>query len=237
MEEIFKYPRLYVPEDLSSKQTIALSQAHAHYLKSVLRQNDADTIRLFNGRDGEWVGTLENLSKKAGAVVLKDQTRSQTQEAQSAKLLFAPIKKKRLDILIEKAVELGVSELHPVITERTENRKLNMERMQNQIIEGAEQNERLTIPTLHEPEPLYEKIQNWTTPIIWASERSDNTIPIQKAENPESFLIGPEGGFTPKEAEFLSARTTIQPVSLGTEILRAETAAIYCLSFARLSKT
>lgn len=230
-DETFKFPRLYVDVDLGEEKSIALAPPQAHYFRTVLRRQDGDPVRLFNGRDGEWLGHLQNLSKKAGEVKLEKQLKSQPQGARRIHLFFAPIKKHRMDWLIEKAVELGATDFHPILTQNTETRKINEERMQKQIFEAAEQCERLAIPALHPLETLEIFLQHWpeNIPILACLERF-NAPPLSKETSRDtdlSLLIGPEGGFTSKEKEKI-AKMAI-PVSLGDTILRCETAAIKAL--------
>ncbi len=236
MKNIHKQPRLYCNQDLSAETPVSLSSGQAHYLKSVMRLGETATIRLFNGRHGEWVGSLSALNKKAGTVILEKQLKEQPVSPPVLHLLFAPIKKNRMDFLIEKAVELGVTDLHPVITAHTEVRKLKTERIETQIIEAAEQCERLTLPHLHKPESLDQKLKNWTknTQIFWAAERLETSTNLANTNKHNAFLIGPEGGFDDSEIKTLTSCAFIKPISLGEEILRAETASLYCLSHARL---
>jgi len=233
-DKLWTYPRILVDEDLEKGATIPLSKHHAHYFNTVLRKQSNDKIRLFNTRDGEWLGTLQNLSKKHGGVTLEVQTRTQDEPDERTSLFFAPIKKSRMDILIEKAVELGVTDLHPVITSRTQNAKLKYERLQAQITEAAEQCERLTIPRLHDIIKLDTLPTDQT--IYACIERDDEDrkpVFIANITNKAPcFLIGPEGGFSDEEIKKLHQQTHIQPVSLGPRIYRAETASIICLAHA-----
>ena len=148
-KHIYKYPRLYLNEKFAENERIFLSIEHVHYLKNVLRKNKGDILRLFNGHDGEWLARIDELSKKICAVILTENIKNQPSVRASLNLYFSPIKKQRMDFLIEKAVELGVDGLYPVIMNRTENRKLNIERTRTQIIEAAEQCERMSLPMLH----------------------------------------------------------------------------------------
>ena len=131
-----KSPRLYVSNDLADKGIVPLSKEHAHYLLSVLRKTDGDLVRVFNGRHGEYVAQLCPLTKKSGELRDLKQIRPQPDSGHQIHLYFAPIKKDRLSFLIEKAVELGVTDLHPVITAHTENRKPNIEKIHSYIITG-----------------------------------------------------------------------------------------------------
>lgn len=233
--ETFKLPRLYISADLREEESITLETPQAHYFRNVLRRQDGDLVRLFNGRDGEWLGHLQNLTKKAGSVVLKKQLKAQPQKARRVHLLFAPIKKHRMDWLIEKAVELGATDFHPILTQNTDVRKINEERTQKQIFEAAEQCERLEIPVFHGIEKLETVLQRWPDhiPVLACLERFD-AVPIAQ-QAPKStdiaLLIGPEGGFTSEEKESIAKQAI--PVCLGETVLRCETAVIKALILAQ----
>lgn len=237
MDEYYKLPRLYVDAPLDKDARVALSADQAHYLRNVLRREAGAQIRLFNGKDGEWRGALETPGKRDAAVLLTDQLRQQPAQTRAIHLLFAPIKKTPMEFLVEKAVELGATDLHPVITARTENRNLNESRLRAQIFEAAEQCERLMIPALHTPAPLFDALKKWdeVRPLLACLERAENAPYISEImpAGPLGILIGPEGGFTPEERERLLALSFVKPVSLGESVLRAETAALKALSLIR----
>ena len=236
--DLFKLPRLYVDQPLAQDQALALPDSQAHYLGTVLRRTAGDRVRLFNGRDGEFLAVLEMPSRKnivaKPVQLLKPQPTAKTQ----THLLFAPLKKDALDFLIEKAVELGATHLHPVLTQNTEVRRLNEERVRQQIIESAEQTERMDIPQLAAPTELITLLESWNTEIkIHAGverDKSIDSLPHKYSDN-AAFLIGPEGGFTAQEKSALASRDFVVPVTLGDTILRAETAALFCLSARRLT--
>lgn len=236
-KQLWTYPRILVDDDLKSEATLTLSKEHAHYFKNVLRREDGHNIRLFNTRDGEWLGTLQNLGKKSGEVKLLRQTRTQPQHINKTELFFAPIKKSRMDILIEKAVELGVTDLHPILTARTENRKIKTERIESQIREATEQCERLTTPKLHAMVNINALPTDKTIHACIERGNEREKSPFINEINGENlaFLIGPEGGFTDEEIQSLCEKPSIQPISLGDRIYRAETASIVCLTHATLS--
>jgi 16S rRNA (uracil1498-N3)-methyltransferase len=236
-EQLWTYPRILVDDDLEDGNTIPLSKSHAHYFKTVLRKQASDKIRLFNTRHGEWLGEFTNLSKKSGEVTLLQQTRTQDESSEKTSLFFAPIKKSRLNILIEKAVELGVTDLHPVLTARTQHAKLKTERIESQIREAAEQCERLSIPKLHAMVNINHLPTDITihTCIERNDEKSAPFVSDVKSES-MAFLVGPEGGFTDTEIQKLQDQQNIIPISLGERIYRAETASIICLTHATLSK-
>ncbi len=236
MKEYYKHPRLYLKDPIAKNMELPLSADQVHYLKNVLRKGAGDFVRLFNGKDGEWIARISGLEKKGGLAKAESQLRAQGAVTQRIHLFFAPIRKQRLDILIEKAVELGVSEFHPVITRRTENRKLNMERLNAQIFEAAEQCERLELPILHEAADLPRVIRATRPYPVFACLERDGASPLSARHFGAEFgfLIGPEGGFDDDEIAMIRA-SGAQSVSLGEAVLRAETAAIACLSYAKLS--
>lgn len=225
-------PRLYTPHDLSENATVSLDATQVHYLKNVLRRGCGDGVRLFNGRDGEWLGHIEALSKKACAVMMVELLREQPPSSSRRALYFSPIKKNRLDIVIEKAVELGVTDLHPIITARTENRRMNSERVQAHIIEAAEQCERLSVPALHPVVTFDAMIHALDARLYACIERSQDSAVLSDVPRGEAaaYCIGAEGGFDAREVQLMRAHDMITPVCLGRNILRAETAAIVCLA-------
>lgn len=238
-DALFKLPRLYVLSALFANNPINLSADQAHYFKTVLRRQDGDDVRIFNGQDGEWLCRLQDLGKKGGLAVPHQQLRPQPETTRSVHLYFAPIKKTRLEWLIEKAVELGATALHPVITQNTDIREINAERTRQQIIEAAEQCERLDVPTLHDP-VKFNQLQDHIPAgvrFMAAVERLD-AASINNAiadKDDVAILIGPEGGFSGEEIAAIRKQSTWVPVTLGPRILRAETAACAALAAVMLS--
>ena len=227
-----KLPRLYIDTTLNADQSFALDKAQSHYLGHVLRLNSGDQLRVFNGRDGEWLCSIDYIGKKDGQARAMECIRPQPEPSKGITLLCAPIKKHRMDFMIEKAVELGAHAIHPVLTQNTDVRKVNDERITQQIIEAAEQCERLNIPTLKPISALNKALNEYST-IYAALERIDGIPHISeiKADGGAAFLIGPEGGFGAEEIDLLRQHKNIVSVSLGDDILRAETAALYGLAF------
>lgn len=225
-----KLPRLYVANALESGADILLDAAQGHYLRSVMRLGAGAQIRLFNGRDGEFLAELQEIGKRGAGARIGECIRPQTPLSRRIHLIFAPIKKARLDILTEKAVELGATDLHPVISARTENRKFNPEKLEAQIVEALEQCERLHKPILHAGVALPALLKNWKGPDILACIERADAAPLAKQKGDIALLIGPEGGFTPDEIAAISASPACTPVSLGEAVLRAETAALCGLS-------
>ncbi|MDF1734643.1 MAG: 16S rRNA (uracil(1498)-N(3))-methyltransferase [Minwuia sp.] len=233
-------PRLFIDADLKPDQALTLTGNQHHYLGKVLRLGAGATVKLFNGCDGEWRGVIDHMSRQGAEIALTEQLRTQVAEP-DLWLLFAPIKGKRVDAIAEKAGELGVSRVLPVITRRTVVSRVNTERLQANAMEAAEQCERLTVPEVAEPRDLAAVLDEWPTGrrLYLADERADAT-PIAEAlakeakqvdrGRPAAVLIGPEGGF--EEAEKVRARALADcvPVSLGPRLLRADTAVFAMLT-------
>jgi len=241
MSSDYKLPRLYVDADLDPATPLTLCDEHAHYLVNVRRLKSGEEVRVFNGRQGEWRGRLSGAGKKNVTVLLTGLIRENPVKAPALHLLFAPIKKSPMEFMIEKAVELGVTDLHPVITQRTEVRNLNTERLGMQIIGASEQSERLTVPRLHPEIALNKILETWDNkiPVLACIERGDDLPTLTKTLQPGqscAILTGPEGGFTPDEIDILKNKPFIKPVSLGPNVLRAETAAILAVGAAMLSR-
>ncbi|HWG04549.1 MAG TPA: 16S rRNA (uracil(1498)-N(3))-methyltransferase [Beijerinckiaceae bacterium] len=223
--------RLYVTDDLAAGAALELSAAQAHYLRNVLRQETGDAVALFNGRDGEWLGRIAAPGRRSVTVEAVERTRPQAEEG-DLWLVFAPIKRARIDYLVEKATELGASALLPVITRHTHVERLNLERLRAHAIEAAEQSERLTVPRLQEPRALDDVLADWdASRRIMLCDESGKAPPVGAAlahhtEKSWAVLIGPEGGFAETELDALRKLPFVSPVSLGPRILRADTAAV-----------
>ena len=218
---------------------MTLSKEQSHYVQNVMRMNTDDDIRLFNGTDGEWLASLNHVSKKQTDCILKEKVLEQPIDQPRTHLICAPLKNNRMSMIIEKCTELGITDFHPVITKRTEIRSIRKDRIEKQIIEACEQSERLDIPKLHEIKTLEDLIQNWehTNTIHAALERTEtknkNSTTFQEDS---AFLVGPIGGFTNEEHNTLLKKKNIKELSLGHNILRAETAAIMCAALALNAK-
>lgn len=229
-------PRLHVDADLRAGAAVELAKDQAHYLRNVMRLGAGAAVKLFNGRDGEWRAAVGEVSKNRMILAVGERFRPQAAEP-DLWLLFAPIKGRRVDAIAEKASELGCAEIRPVTTERTVVSRVNVERLQANAVEAAEQCERLTLPLVRAPEPLGEVIAAWPAGrrLLYADERA-GARPIAQAlaaEKPGgcwAVLIGPEGGFAPAEQERVRALPQALPVSLGPRLLRADTACFAALA-------
>ncbi|OFX11317.1 MAG: 16S rRNA (uracil(1498)-N(3))-methyltransferase [Alphaproteobacteria bacterium RIFOXYD12_FULL_60_8] len=227
--------RLFTSAALSEGGVVDLDKDQAHYLRNVMRAGPGEAVALFNGRDGEWRAEVDGLSKSSG--LLRVTSRLRVQEPGSDLwLLFAPLKKDPVDWLVEKATELGVSVLWPVITRHTVAQRVNIERLTAHAREAAEQCERLTAPEVREPVALEKALAAWPKErLLFHADESGKGAPIAQAltgrkEAPHAFLIGPEGGFAPAELDLLAQCAFVVPIGLGPRLLRAETAALAALS-------
>ena len=240
-DEFYKLPRLYSEQALASQADILLPDGQAHYLRHVMRRADGDRVRLFDGKNGEFLASLAFEGKKKVRAYVQDCIRLQQVPDARAILIFAPLAKARMDMVIEKTTELGVSDFMPVLTNRTEHRKVNPQRLQAQIIEACEQAERLTLPRLHDLVTLPQLIARWVEAdrpnIQWCCERdyADRQPLSAQSAGDQAYLVGPVGGFDEDECALLRQASHVVPISLGDAVLRAETASIMCLSAFKLS--
>lgn len=220
-------PRLYVRKPLAQWTQVELDGAPAHYLGTVLRLKEGAELLLFDGHSGEWLAKIVLVRKGRMVVVAERQTR-ELETVPDLWLAFAPVKKGRVDWLVEKAVELGVARLLPVITQRTIVDKLNLDRMRAHIIEAAEQCGRTALASIDEPIKLdaFLKARDPARTLYFADESGGEAAASAFAPGPALILTGPEGGFTPDEASAIRAAPNAKAVSLGPRILRADTAAL-----------
>lgn len=222
--------RLFVDGPLQAGGTVILDEARAHYLRHVLRLGEGARIALLDGASGEYAGRLTAFAKKAATVDVGERVRPFAPSS-DAWLCFAPIRQARMDVLIEKAVELGAARLVPVLMQRGQVNRVNLERLQAQVREAAEQCERLDLPPVMEPVALRELLAAWPADrVMYAALERREAAPLSAAAGPTALLVGPEGGFDQAEVSLLEAQSFVRPVSLGPMILRAETAAIAGLS-------
>ena len=220
-------PRLYVATPLDAGATVDLDAGQANYLGNVMRLKQGDQLLLFDGSSGEWLAEVAETGKKRMALTVIEPTRPQ-EGVPDLWLAFAPVKKGRVDWLVEKAVELGVARLLPVVTQRTIVDKLNLERMRAHIIEAAEQCGRTALAEINEPVKLDAllKAHDQRRTLYFADESGGDAAAGAFSAGPALILTGPEGGFTPEEAAAIRAAPNSRAISLGPRILRAETAAL-----------
>ncbi len=220
--------RLFTPYPLKPNSAVPMTPQQVHYLFHVMRQKCGETVLLFNGQDGEWQAVIDTLTKKNGTFMPTVQTRLQD-KTHGDILAVALIKKDCFDFILQKATELGVTEIIPLITARTVVKQLNVERAQTILTEAAEQCERLDVPILHPVQTLPAFLKNRTQPVVYLSERgtTSGNMPLHE---PVCFAIGPEGGWHPDEIKLFESHPNVSALNLGRLILRAETAAISVLA-------
>ena len=236
MSEQISSHRLYIDAPLARDLAFSCAPTQAHYLLSVLRLGEGALLPVFNGREGEWLARLRMAGKKKCDLIIVEQLREQ-QAGPAIHYLFAPLKKARLDYMAQKATELGVQTLRPVLTRRTNVARINDGRLRANVIEAAEQCGVLRVPQILEPCKLDQLLGQWDTdiPIIFCDEAAPIKSPIEAlsqlpANAPIGVLIGPEGGFDEHEREQLNARSHVHAISLGPRIMRADTAAVAALA-------
>jgi 16S rRNA (uracil1498-N3)-methyltransferase len=240
-------PRLFVEADLAPQANVSLTTQQAHYVLHVLRLGLGGKVRLFNGRHGEYDARLQTVGKTVIQLKALEQMREQA-VGPDVWLLFAPLKKSSTDFLVEKAVEMGVSELWPVLTERAGAKEVRTDRLWRIVIEAAEQTERLDVPPVREAMKLARVFADWdhARAVYYADECGEERgrpwggttgraapmadVVRKAAEARAAILIGPEGGFSPMERAWLRSLPFVRPVGLGPRILRAETAAVAALA-------
>jgi 16S rRNA (uracil1498-N3)-methyltransferase len=230
-----KLQRLFIKSRLEPGAEIALDKDQAHYLGNVLRLKQGENLLLFNGSDGEWCAELSAIGRKGAQARAEHQTRPQ-EDGPDLHYLFAPLKRARLDYMAQKATELGVSVLRPVITRHTVAERVKTDRLLANAIEAAEQCGILRVPEVMEPEKLGKLIGTWDANrlLIFADEAAPHASPIEtlkaRAPGPLAVLIGPEGGFEREERASLLAKPFVLPISLGSRVMRADTAAVAALA-------
>ena len=228
--------RLYVEADLGPGDVVGIGPGQAHYLGAVLRLGRGDAIALFNGRDGEWRAEIDAIGKGWASLRLVERRRAQAAEP-DLWLLFAPIKRARIDFLAQKATELGAAVLWPVFTGRTEMSRVNLGRLRANAIEAAEQSGRLGVPAVRPAAALKVVLADWPAGrrLLLCAEQGP-ARPIAEAlaaaepASPWAVLTGPEGGFTGSELDDLGKLPFVTPVGLGPRLLRADTAALAALA-------
>lgn len=226
-------PRLFVETALGEGVAVPVDGNGAHYLISVMRVREGDVVLLFDGASGEWAAQAEQIRKRDLVLRCTAQTKP-PETVPDFWLCAAPIKKGRIDLVAEKACELGVARLVPVLTERCVVDKLNADRLQAHLVEAAEQCGRTALPALAEMVGLTALLKSWPEDRVLFFADELGGVPLSDAfaanPGPAALLVGPEGGFTTGEREAIRAVPQARPISLGPRILRAETAAIAAIA-------
>ncbi len=240
-------PRLYVDAPLAEGAAAPLSPEQAHYLRNVMRREAGEALLVFNARDGEFEAAIAGLSKKGATAAVGARRRAPEAEP-DLWLLVAPVKRGPLETIVQKAVELGVSRIVPVLTARTNAQRVKDERLAAIATEAAEQCGRLSVPPIEAARPLAALLDAWPAErrLLFCDEAGDDpaaewggkqgrAAPVLEAlaaekPGPWAILTGPEGGFAPEERALLRRLDFVVPATLGPRILRADTAAITALA-------
>ncbi|WP_338243891.1 16S rRNA (uracil(1498)-N(3))-methyltransferase [Aurantiacibacter hainanensis] len=230
-------PRLFVDGELSAGQARTMEGQQAHYLAKVMRVSPGDAVILCDDRTGEWLSVVEEPGKRSVSLKVQEQLRPR-EDVPDFWLCPALLKKDRFDMVLEKASELGVAAIMPVITRRCVADKLNPDRARTIVTEAAEQCARTALPSLGEPQKLDALLKGWPEDRLLFFADEEGGRPAADAfafsKYPErgegahraAILTGPEGGFDDAEREAIRALPQARPISLGPRILRGETAAI-----------
>jgi len=230
--------RLFVRGGLATGAAIDLDPGQVNHVVNVLRMVEGDAVGVFNGRDGEWGARLVAAGRKHWQLAVAERTRPQP-AAPDLHYLFAPLKQSRLDYMVEKAVEMGVGRLRPVLTRHGQVARVNRARMEANAIGAAVQCGILSVPAIDEPQPLARLLAGWADDepgrrIVFCDEAADGGDPLAVlAGLPTStlaVLVGPEGGFAADERAALHALPFVTALPLGPRILRADTAAVAALA-------
>jgi 16S rRNA (uracil1498-N3)-methyltransferase len=226
-------PRLYLDTQLAPGLEIEADAGQAHHLGAVLRRGPGDAVAVFNAQDGEWAGQITALRKDRCRITLETQSRAPQPEP-DLRLMVAALKRDAMEWLVEKATELGVAAIHPVLTRRSVADRVNQARLAAIARGAAEQCERLSLPVIHAAIPLHAALAAWDgVPLFMAVERAGAPALPQALSGqrlPLGLLIGPEGGFDRAELDAARSYPFVKPIGLGPRILRAETAAVAGLS-------
>jgi 16S rRNA (uracil1498-N3)-methyltransferase len=235
----FRTPRLYVDAPLAELGHVPLDSAQGNYLGNVLRLRAGAIVLVFNGRDGEWRGTLQSTGKRGFSLTVDESTRAQTRPG-DIHYWFAPLKHARLDYMVQKAVEMGAASLQPVITRHTQAGRINLDRMRANAIEAAEQCGILTLPEIAAALPFDRLVatRDVARLLVFCDEHAEVRDPVAALEaarganrpTPVDLLVGPEGGFAEDERATLLTLPNVVRLALGPRILRADTAAVAALA-------
>ena len=221
--------RLFYSKSLSLNLTDKLDKSQSHYVSKVMRLKEKEVFSLFNS-NGEWEAKILNITKSIVEFNVTKQLR-QKENTKELWLAFSPIKSNYFNFMIQKATELGVTKFLPIIFERTIVRKINKERLEKVIIEAAEQSNRITVPSIEEPQKLKSFLNNDMDLIFTDLNTTNTKIDIKKlTTKPTCVIIGPEGDFSEEEREEILKFSGVQPIKINENILRSETAVISALS-------
>ena len=223
--------RLYVDHPLVAGQSVPLTVEQSHYLFRVMRKGVGEKLEVFNGVDGEWSAEIIQAGRKRGILRCRNMSRPLLLPP-DLWLMFAPLKKSRSNFLVEKATEMGASQIMPIKTDFTNLERIRQDSLQSQAVEAAEQCGGTYVPSVLDLQKLSNVLDVWDDrKIMFCDETfAGNTVDLSHSPGPWAILIGPEGGFSTAERKRLGEMSQVHRMALGPRILRAETAAIAALT-------
>ena len=227
--------RMYINCKLEKGAIIRLNKDQFNYLGNVLRKHNDDKVLVFNGISGEWKASINYRGKRSIDLLIEEKILEQV-IVPDVMLCFSNIRKNRVSFIIEKGTELGVRTFQPIISEHTQSASFNILKAKYQSVQAAEQTQRLDIPEIMQPKSLLELLGDWDNNrvLLFADEKKAVISPVDVIANissPVGILIGPEGGFSSEERNYLMSKNFTRPISLGPRVLRSDTA---CLSLLTL---
>ena len=224
--------RLFHPENIIENTTSLLSKEHTHYVANVMRMKRGSNINFFN-QNGEWLSEIVFLDRDRVEVKFLNKLKEPTKKS-NIELAICLVKKNPMEIILQKATELGVSKIIPIISERTEVKELNYDRAKKIVIEATEQSNQMFPPEISKVVKLKDFLKNLdqTTKLLFGDVNSKDNLSIEKFKNLKSLtiLIGPEGDFSPSEREFILSFSQVVPFTISKNILRSDTAVISAIS-------
>ena len=226
--------RMYINCKLEKDALIRLNKDQFNYLGNVLRKHNDDKVLVFNGISGEWKASINYSGKRSIDLLIEEKILEQV-IVPDVMLCFSNIRKNRVSFIIEKGTELGVKTFQPIISEHTQSASFNILKAKYQSIQAAEQTQRLDIPEIMQPKSLLELLGDWDNNrvLLFADEKKAVISPVDVIANissPVGILIGPEGGFSSEERNYLMSKNFTRPISLGPRVLRSDTASLSLLT-------
>tara|TARA_B100000945_G_scaffold317276_1_gene319796 strand:+ start:604 stop:1308 length:705 start_codon:yes stop_codon:yes gene_type:complete len=224
--------RLYHPQSIAENSTNLLSKEHTHYITNVMRLKRGSIVNLFNN-EGEWESEIVFLNKDRVEVKFLKRIK-ESQKKNKIELAICLVKKNPMETILQKATELGVSKIIPIISERTEVKEINNDRAKKIVIEATEQSNQMSPPEILEITKLNDFLKNLdeTTKLLFADVNSKDNLSVEKLKNFKSLcvLIGPEGDFSPSERQLILSFSQVVPFTISKNILRSDTAVISAIS-------
>ena len=224
--------RLFHPENITENTTGLLSKEHTHYVANVMRLKRGSNLNFFN-KDGEWLSEIIFLDRDRIEVKFLNKVK-ESSKLSNIELAICLVKKSPMEIILQKATELGVSKIIPIVSERTEVKEINFERANKIVVEATEQSNQLTPPQISEVTKLKDFLKNLdsSSKLLFADVNSKDNLKAEaiKGAKTLSILIGPEGDFSPTERELIFANRNVIPFTISKNILRSDTAVISAIS-------